>query len=551
MTPTPLHRFSLAVLPLALLAQGCSVNPYAGQVNHLKQTFASDDPCSNNARNVGMLAGAVLGAVAGHQLAKKDDRLWAAALGAGLGAGIGNYVGSEMDQRRCALARIQQKYGLDMQVAPLQAAAPNSTAMSNGSNQVGLSVTVVDSMQRPQFGSGSADLSHDARMHFSEIARQYATNHQLAQLGSTATPQQRQSLSNTLSQKRVLLIGHTDDTGDTRLNADLSERRAKTVAEIFRLNGVSDAQLFYQGAGETLPLADNHTSEGRARNRRVEIVDLSNEETFRLYLSSRRANTGYYRSAENTQRSNVDTELKTNKSIQKPVPVEKAVAETARSNRTSAATTPASSESNNQALRNPPVEKASLDFGGVSYNRSLATLDIGTLRPSGNGVTLSIISQAQADDLGTISSCSDDRPRSAGLVKSLKNNQSYATSDMLPGLYGRTWHDTVNGNLVVLNKVAVLSNGAKPANPPELKVYANYDPVRDRHAKPTLTLSPAVNTYQGSNGVLYRIFAEGQNGVRCMDILFSQAAQVRAGKIIYTRHNSNFVADFRPRMAGK
>lgn len=563
--PSAFRRYSLVMLPLALFSQGCTVNPYANQVSHFKQTFASDDPCANNSRNIGMLAGAVLGAVAGSQLAKKDDRVWAAALGAGLGAGLGNLIGSEIDRRRCALARIQQKYNLDMQIAPLAAEAGSGIATSGGGNQVGLSVAIVDSGLRPQFASGSAELGVEARTQFAEIARQYAVAWQLAQLGASATPQEREALRVALSKKRVLLVGHTDDTGDTNQNAGLSEGRAKAVAELFRAQGVADDQLFYQGAGETLPLADNRTPEGRARNRRVEIVDLSNEDTFRAYLQSRRANTGYYRPTEasSTQEAVISTSTSPVKpatgtphtsSVTKgkatPSHPEKAKSNAQRPSSVSSKTPPASSGA--AAERESTAARPMLDFGGVPYSRSLATLNVGPLRQSSGGITISLISQAQASDMSAISSCRDDRPRSAGLVKSLKGNRPYATSEMMPGLYGRTWHDTVNGNLVVLNKVAVLSNGSNAANAPELKVYADYDPARARTAQPSVTVTPAVNTYLGGNGLLYRVFAEGRGGVQCMDILFSsQPTQTSSGKIVYGLSGRELVADFRPRMVSQ
>ena len=71
---------------------------------------------------------------------------------------------------------------------------------------------------------------------------------------------------------RVQVIGHTDNTGSAAYNQDLSERRALAVTSILRDNGVSPARLQAIGRGEEQPIASNLTPEGRAQNRRVDIV---------------------------------------------------------------------------------------------------------------------------------------------------------------------------------------------------------------------------------------------------------------------------------------
>lgn len=70
----------------------------------------------------------------------------------------------------------------------------------------------------------------------------------------------------------IAVIGHTDDVGSNSYNQDLSERRAKAVVETLTLqHGIDPARLEAAGQGETLPVADNSTDEGRAQNRRVEL----------------------------------------------------------------------------------------------------------------------------------------------------------------------------------------------------------------------------------------------------------------------------------------
>jgi outer membrane protein OmpA-like peptidoglycan-associated protein len=63
--------------------------------------------------------------------------------------------------------------------------------------------------------------------------------------------------------------GHTDSTGDDAYNLDLSKRRAQAVIDYLGMRGVSSTRITAVGYGETMPIADNATAEGRAMNRRV------------------------------------------------------------------------------------------------------------------------------------------------------------------------------------------------------------------------------------------------------------------------------------------
>ncbi|MHA7873691.1 MAG: OmpA family protein, partial [Hyphococcus sp.] len=80
-------------------------------------------------------------------------------------------------------------------------------------------------------------------------------------------------------QANVLVVGHTDTTGAFDYNRDLSERRAAAVvAKLTGEHAISADRLFAVGVGPASPIATNRTEEGRARNRRVEIVDLPQAE---------------------------------------------------------------------------------------------------------------------------------------------------------------------------------------------------------------------------------------------------------------------------------
>lgn len=71
---------------------------------------------------------------------------------------------------------------------------------------------------------------------------------------------------------RVRVVGHTDNTGATAYNQRLSERRAQAVTNILIASGTAPARIETFGFAYKQPVAPNDTPEGRALNRRVEIV---------------------------------------------------------------------------------------------------------------------------------------------------------------------------------------------------------------------------------------------------------------------------------------
>lgn len=68
------------------------------------------------------------------------------------------------------------------------------------------------------------------------------------------------------------IIGHTDSTGPEAYNQRLSERRAQSAADYLIGKGIPATSITISGMGESQPVADNSTREGRAMNRRVEVL---------------------------------------------------------------------------------------------------------------------------------------------------------------------------------------------------------------------------------------------------------------------------------------
>ncbi|MCB0545258.1 MAG: OmpA family protein, partial [Saprospiraceae bacterium] len=77
------------------------------------------------------------------------------------------------------------------------------------------------------------------------------------------------SVMNQYPEYNLSISGHTDSTGDDKMNQSLSERRAKTCYDYLVSKGIDAGRMSHAGFGETQPVADNATAAGRSQNRRV------------------------------------------------------------------------------------------------------------------------------------------------------------------------------------------------------------------------------------------------------------------------------------------
>ena len=87
------------------------------------------------------------------------------------------------------------------------------------------------------------------------------------------------SLMTTYPDLNLEIQGHTDNQGSDAYNMELSEKRARTVCTYLELFGIHADRLLAAGYGETRPVASNDTEEGRAKNRRVELVKMKARQT--------------------------------------------------------------------------------------------------------------------------------------------------------------------------------------------------------------------------------------------------------------------------------
>lgn len=95
--------------------------------------------------------------------------------------------------------------------------------------------------------------------------------------GSTLSTEGKAAIADIVAQFKgrevnaAIIEGHTDDSGDAAFNQQLSEKRAEAVKAEAVANGANPDKITTVGYGETRPIADNSTRDGRAKNRRVEI----------------------------------------------------------------------------------------------------------------------------------------------------------------------------------------------------------------------------------------------------------------------------------------
>ncbi len=188
----------------------------------------SEEQKSGTAKGAGI--GALAGAVLGAATDGKKGALRGAAIGAGVGA-IGGHVWSTRMQ--------EQKRQMEASTA-----GTGVEVTQTADNQLKLNIPSDIS-----FASGRADIQPNFRTILDTFAQGLMQN----------------------TNSRVRIVVHTDKTGSDAVNNPLSVNRASSVRTYLTARGEPAAAIAIDGRGSYEPIASNATSEGRARNRRVEI----------------------------------------------------------------------------------------------------------------------------------------------------------------------------------------------------------------------------------------------------------------------------------------
>ena len=106
----------------------------------------------------------------------------------------------------------------------------------------------------------------------------FATNKYNINDKSQATLNKLANVFSEYPDTNILVVGHTDDVGQESYNMTLSKNRAQAVTNYLTGRGLNSGRFTTNWFGESQPMYDNSTAEGRSKNRRVNIAILPNDE---------------------------------------------------------------------------------------------------------------------------------------------------------------------------------------------------------------------------------------------------------------------------------
>jgi outer membrane protein OmpA-like peptidoglycan-associated protein len=204
---------------LLMIPAGCATNP--------------DGTTEYKRTAIGALGGAAVGAGTGALIGGKKRAGRGALIGGVTGAVVGGAIGNYLDRQAVELKRRLPEAAVERQGDRLYVALPSGILFDVDKDQV-------------------RSEAYSSLRTAADVLVKYPDTY-------------------------VTVEGHTDSTGSHEYNQSLSERRALRVRDVLEQSGVQMVRLSVRGYGETDPIADNATPEGRQLNRRVQLEIRPNE----------------------------------------------------------------------------------------------------------------------------------------------------------------------------------------------------------------------------------------------------------------------------------
>ena len=185
---------------------------------------------------VGAAGGALLGAILGNNVGNGQNSELGAVLGTVVGGAAGAVIGHQMDKQA---KKIEEEIpGADVKRV-----------------DDGIVVTFDENNGGVYFDTNKYNINEKSKQTLDKLA----------------------AILKEYPDTNVLVAGHTDNVGKDEYNLGLSQRRAQAVTNYFKSKGLAGNRFTTKWYGEKNPIASNDTAEGRAKNRRVNVVIVPNE----------------------------------------------------------------------------------------------------------------------------------------------------------------------------------------------------------------------------------------------------------------------------------
>ncbi|MCH8534453.1 MAG: OmpA family protein [Flavobacteriaceae bacterium] len=185
---------------------------------------------------IGAAGGAIIGGILGNNVGSGNNTALGSVIGGVVGGASGAYIGNRMDEQA---KRIEEEI-------------PGAEVVRVGE---GIAVTF-DENSGVYFDTNQDALNRDSKKSLDKLIK----------------------ILQEYPKTDIVIEGHTDSVGNANYNLDLSRRRASSVVDYLIKNNISSKRLTMKYFGEEQPKYDNATAEGRAKNRRVELAIVANEE---------------------------------------------------------------------------------------------------------------------------------------------------------------------------------------------------------------------------------------------------------------------------------
>lgn len=184
---------------------------------------------------IGAAGGALLGAIIGNNVGDGNNSELGAVIGGVVGGGAGILIGKKMDK----------------QAQQIEEEIPGATVerVDNGI------VVTFDEQSGVYFATEKYNINENSQATLNKLAGVFAE----------------------YPDTNILVVGHTDNTGNDSYNMTLSKNRAQAVTNYLTSKGLNSGRFTTHWFGEEQPMYDNNTSEGRSKNRRVNIAIVPNE----------------------------------------------------------------------------------------------------------------------------------------------------------------------------------------------------------------------------------------------------------------------------------